>query len=212
MKAKRSSDTFGIRRFAAGAIAVGLVAVTGCSTLDVDTLPAPGANLESRSTFRIVDRTPAAETRGRNLVEASDNGGAGAEEAVTEAMLNNSIMDDAVRTQVARAFESRGYQTSETNPSFEVSFFAGAMHREEFDDWYGHGYGYGAYDSGRYEYTEGVVLIDVRDPLSGDLLWRGSAEALVSDDPEKYGLQVQRAVRKIVERYPQVAARFAEAR
>ena len=43
-----------VRRLSAGAIGAAMVMATACSTLDVETLPAPGANLEGRSTFRIV--------------------------------------------------------------------------------------------------------------------------------------------------------------
>ena len=211
MNANGTSYMLGVRRLAASVIAAGMVVVTGCSTLDVETLPAPGANLEARGTFRIVEHSTSTDSLPRQLVNGeASNAASPVETAVTDAMLNNSIVGRAAGDQVALAFESRGYRMSETNPSFLVSYFAGAMEREDFEDWYGYPYGRG-YNGYSDSYTEGMVVIDVRDPLSGDLLWRGSAEALVSDEPDEYIEQVHRAIRKIVERYPKVAPQYAEA-
>ena len=85
------------------------------------------------------------------------------------------------------------------------------MEREELAEWYGYPHSWG-YNNQVDSYTEGMVLIDVRDPLSGDLLWRGSAEAMVSDEPDEYVEQLSQAIRKIVGRYPKVSPRLARAR
>ena len=201
-----------VRRLSAGAIGAAMVMATACSTLDVETLPAPGANLEGRSTFRIVERAMPNDSLPHELTNGEGyNGASAVESAVTHAMLNNSIVGRAASAQIARAFEARGYQMSETSPTFEISYFAGAMEREELAEWYGYPHSWG-YNNQVDSYTEGMVLIDVRDPLSGDLLWRGSAEAMVSDEPDEYVEQLSQAIRKIVGRYPKVSPRLARAR
>lgn len=211
MNAKWNTYLFGRRRLAACLIAAGVAAGAGCSTLDVETLPAPGANLEGRGTFRIVDRPMPNDTLPHDLANGEGQGSASpVESAVTEAMLNNSIVGRAARDEIVESFEARGYRMAETNPSFEISYFAGAMEREEFGDWYGYPYDWG-HDAYVDSYTEGMVLIDVRDPLSGELLWRGSSEAMVSDEPDEYVKQLSRAIRKIIERYPKVSPHYAEA-
>jgi hypothetical protein len=52
------------------------------------------------------------------------------------------------------------------------------------------------------QYKEGTVIVDVIDPETLDLLWRGSATATLGDDPEQNTKALQKAAVAIVEKFP----------
>jgi hypothetical protein len=57
------------------------------------------------------------------------------------------------------------------------------------------------------------VIVDVFDPGSRELLWRGSATARMSEDPMQDMKELQRVARAIVKRFPRsTAPRLASVR
>ena len=48
-----------------------------------------------------------------------------------------------------------------------------------------------------YTYTRGTLIIDLWDPGTKKLVWRGSATAVVKENPKKSEKQIQKAVKKI---------------
>src|SRR5690606_15914200 len=95
-----------------------------------------------------------------------------------------------------------GYRMTSVDPDFEVAYYARAIDRLEVTN-VNRGYYSRYYDDIRvYEYTEGTVVIDVVDPSTKELLWRGSGVATVSDNPRKYARQLNEAVSEIVGRFP----------
>lgn len=178
------------RRLSFGILMTALIAGTGCSTLRVDALAAPGADFGQRATFRIVERS--ARVDSVRPIRTSN------------VMLNNSIIDQMLRDDIRRAFEDRGYTMTDVDPDFEVAYYARAIERIEVsnvDRGYYTYYGYRDYRD-VYEFTEGTVVIDVVNPETKDLLWRGSGVAAVSDNPKKYARQLSEAVGEIVQRFP----------
>lgn len=194
----------GVRRWSATVAVAGLVASAGCSTLDVESLPAPGVDLAGRTTFRILMGPPPIDSIRSDLLLDGDVGAPVVDEPVVHAMINNPIVEEGVREQVRRAFEGRGYRMVGTEPAFDVRFSATAV--EKVDEVTGaYPFGWGDYCCYSDEYTEGTVIIDVLDSRTGELLWRGSGEARVSEDPDKYVRQVNHAIRKVIERYPRAS-------
>jgi hypothetical protein len=171
------------------AVVAAALFTSACSTLQVRTLGAPDANFVNLRTFRIL------EVPAPIVIDAQPAWS-------DEPMLNNSITYRAGLMAVRAALEMRGFVYDEQSPDFHVAFYASAQEKLDLNDW-GYGYGYG-YCCGPYitEYTEGTVIIDVVDPASNQLIWRGSGVADVSDKPEKYMRQQQKAIVKIVERFP----------
>ncbi len=51
------------------------------------------------------------------------------------------------------------------------------------------------------------MIVDVVDPSSHELLWRGQGRAQVSDDPDKYASQLETAVDKIIAKFPERSGR-----
>jgi hypothetical protein len=194
MKSKRASMARMYPRRSLGGLLVGLVALSGCSTLRVESLPAPDANFSRSATFMIVERP----TQVDMVRPASFS---------PSVMLNNPIVDQMVRAEIRRSFESRGYTLTSENPDFVVAYTARAIEQVDIDD-RDYPYRYDDYPYRYndccyiYEFTEGAVMIDVVDPETNELLWRGSGVATVSEDPQEYMRQLSRIIDSVVDRFP----------
>jgi hypothetical protein len=119
----------------------------------------------------------------------------------TKPMLNNQITLETGQAFLRQALLERGFVEDPVNPDFEVAFYASAQERLDVRDW---GYGYCCYydDYDVYVYTEGTVLIDLVNPRTQNLMWRGSGVASVSDNPRKYMEKVGDIIYEIIERVP----------
>jgi hypothetical protein len=209
----------------AGAVVAAITACSSGSKLKVRTTTEPGVNLTALHTFYVL-RPP---TRSANARPLSAN----------DPMLDNSITNNELRSDLAQAFQSRGYvAVAPQNADFQVAYFAGT--KEKFDTtywgptyapgwrysyyggrgwawpYYGPGYFNGPYyyDGGASinEYTQGQVIVDVTDPRTKELLWRGQGVEPVSNDPAKYNSQLEGVVNAIVAKFPQATARMATGR
>lgn len=201
---------------AAGVI---VAAITGCSSgsgLQVRTTAEPGANLTGLHTFFVL----APPTRQANAAPLS----------VNDPMLDNSITNKALCRDLAQAFQSRGYvPATRENADFVIAYYAGT--KEKFDTtywgptfdrgwrysyrgrrawawpYYGAGYVGGPfYDRGGISVTsqtQGQVIVDVTDPRTSELLWRGQGVEPVSSDPVTYASDLQGVVDAIVAKFPQ---------
>ena len=147
-------------------------------------------------------------------------------------MLNNSITNRQLRNDLVQGFEGKGYALDSSNPDFQVAYYAGTKQKMDTTFWnpgpayrYGYrGYGrrgsrfawawpwyssYSPYSAYRYgpiaqvqEYTQGCVIVDVIDPKTQELLWRGQGIANVSSDPAKYAKELAQSVNAVLKRFP----------
>jgi hypothetical protein len=129
-------------------------------------------------------------------------------------MLVNSIANRVLRQAIVLGLASQGYVVDETDPDFTVAVYASAREKLQVTYWdYGYpwrprwwsGWGRGRIGPTVTEYTEGTVIIDVIDPASRDLLWRGRGVALVSDDEREYLKHLRNTVAAILEKFPHAA-------
>jgi Domain of unknown function (DUF4136) len=51
-------------------------------------------------------------------------------------------------------------------------------------------------------YTEGSLIVDLYDAATRKMVWRGVAQATVSDKPEKNALKIDKSLAKMFARYP----------
>lgn len=191
------------------------------SGVKVRTMVEPGTSLTELRTFYVL----IPPTRSANAAPLS----------VNDPMLENSITNSRLRADLAQAFEGKGYAvTSQQNADFLVAYYAGT--KEKFDTtywgpsyapgwrysyrgrrgWAWPYYGAGWYDSayrgygpGRMSvssYTQGQVIVDVTDPRTNELLWRGQGVEPVSNDPVKYANALQGVVKAIVAKFPSETA------
>jgi hypothetical protein len=159
-----------------------------CNPVQVRTVVAPGADFSNRKTFRLMTPKP------RGDVRATQN----------DPLLVNSIAYRRIRESTRSGMEAKGYTFADSTASMSVAVYASAKDKLDVRTW-GYGYGWRRWPREQtevYEYTQGTVIIDVIDPTSKELLWRGQGKAEVSDDPNKYAEELDKTINKILEKFP----------
>ncbi|PYO43138.1 MAG: hypothetical protein DMD33_06985 [Gemmatimonadetes bacterium] len=175
------------------AIAALALGMSGCGPrIDVRTVANPETGIGSRRTFRVL---PVPERR------------SGPSSSPNDPMLVNSVSNHALRNDLVEAFEDRGYVETDTAPDFEVAYYASAKEKLDVTAWdYGYAWrprwwrGWGPADV--TEYTEGSVIIDVIDPTTKQLLWRGRGVAAVSDNERTYESDLKKTVTAVLDKFP----------
>jgi hypothetical protein len=196
--------------------AAGVVTLAGCaSAINVRTALSPDASLHGLHTFRVLP-TPKPKI-------------AGAVSSTNDPMLVNSISNRALRTDLAQEFAGLGYVATDSNPDFCVAYYASTKQQLDVTYWdYGYawqpgwwsgwgrrwGRGWGrdwGMQSGPVvtQYTQGTVIIDVIDPKSKELLWRGQGIAAVSDNEQQYEQDLKATVEAIVDKFPGASTQAA---
>jgi hypothetical protein len=206
-----------------GAFVLTAAACSSGSGIQVRTALSPDASLTGLHTFSVL----AAPERSSNAPALPAN----------DPMLDNSITNQQLRTDLVQGLEGKGYTLSGSNPDFEVAYYTGTKQKMDTTYWnpgpsyrYGYrGFGlrsnrfawawpwyssyspYSAYS--RYgpiaqvqEYTQGCVIVDVIDPKTQELLWRGQGVASASTDPATYAKEIGQSVSAILKKFPQNAA------
>jgi hypothetical protein len=59
------------------------------------------------------------------------------------------------------------------------------------------------------QYTQGTVILDVFDPKTKDLLWRGQGVAAVTDNERGYERDLKKTVEAIVDKFPAASGKVA---
>jgi hypothetical protein len=170
-------------------IAIAMSAACHSGNVQVNTLAAPNAQLTGRSTFRIL---PTPSPRGVTL-------------SAQDPMLQNSITYQALRDELSKDMQSRGYSAATGGSAdLDVAYYATAQPKLDVQTWdYGYtwrGFPRRAVDVSQYE--QGTVLVDVIDPRTHELLWRGQGIAHVSTNPSKYSDELRHTVDAIVKKFP----------
>jgi hypothetical protein len=172
-----------------------ILALAGCASVDVRTVKSPDANLRSLQTFNVM---PNPKPRQPGVQAESDP------------MLVNSVSNRALRADLVKGFEGRGYGVSE-KPDFTVAYYASTKEKLDitywdygyanYPGWWGPGYGFDAPTA--TQYTQGTVIVDVVNPNTNELLWRGQGVATVSDNEPQYEEQLWKTVKAILDKFPQ---------
>jgi len=126
--------------------------------------------------------------------------------------IDNPIVDSRIRMAVENQLREQGF-VKKTNGSadFWVGYHAAVQSKLDvntIDTYYGYGRRWGGgvvvTETQVYEYDEGTLVIDIVDPKTRKLVWRGSAQAEVniSKKPEKRQERVNKAVRMILNQFP----------
>jgi hypothetical protein len=177
-----------------------VIMLAGCaSRVEVRTMAAPEVSFAGLQTFRVLSGP--ARRDGRVVSGADDP------------MINNSIANRLIRESIVTAFHSRGYALDETRPDIAVAFYASTREKLDITAW-DYGYppypGYPGYPRWRYprtwqtvtEYTEGTVIVDVINPRTRELMWRGEGKAALSDDLDRQVKELARAAEAIIAKFP----------
>jgi hypothetical protein len=132
-----------------------------------------------------------------------------------DARVYNKLVALRVTGAVEDVLNGKGYGMAEDAPDFLVGWHAaiwGRLDVREVDRYYGYGHRRwrGRYGGTMYrdvqvrEYEEGMLILDIVDGKSRELVWRGSAQAEIRSDvgPQKKEERIRRAAEKILEQFP----------
>ncbi len=107
----------------------------------------------------------------------------------------NQFELERVSNAVESGLVEKGYQRA-ANGDFLLKVFAGKGRI------LGTGYGWSGLDTRVYE--EGTLVIDMVDPMTNNLIWRGSAVKTLEQDPtpERQTENIANAVRAVLKNFP----------
>ena len=115
--------------------------------------------------------------------------------------LNSELVKKQIEAALVRDLTSRGLSQSESGPAdLNVAYHFGSERKTEVEaypaGWRGWGTRYV-----RVPYADGTLVIDLRDPSTHSLVWRGISREEQSDATKIRG-KLDAMVRKPIERYP----------
>jgi hypothetical protein len=116
----------------------------------------------------------------------------------SDAMSISPFLFHRASQAIEAALASRGFTKNIENPDFNIAMHAGADRRVNVNS-YGYWGGPGANLS---EYTEGTLIIDIIDPITNQLAWRGSASGVIDDPGRANQEDINTAVFNILEKFP----------
>ena len=115
--------------------------------------------------------------------------------------LNSELTKKRIDADIERALTARGLIKIESGRSdLNVRYRFGSARKVELETYPAGWRGYGTRVV-RVPYTEGTLVIDLRDPSTRSLVWRGIARE-EKNDPYKIEQKLDDMVRKAVEKYP----------
>lgn len=130
--------------------------------------------------------------------------------------IDNELVDRRIRAAVEASLQSKGFErVSRNDEDFRVAYYIEFKRKLGgsslslglgFGGYgrYGGGVGYG---TGRSDYEVGILIIDIIDARSNEVIWRGSGSRVLYEgsDPDKATRIVNEAVDKILGYFPPVS-------
>jgi hypothetical protein len=123
-----------------------------------------------------------------------------------------SLLDRRVRGAIEAELESKGIARVDRSAAKALVTYHIGVEKKLDVNTINTGYGYGRYGGfgGIHstttvtEYQEGTLLIDVVDPTSKQLVWRGAGQARIREysTPDEREQRVKEAVKLILEKFP----------
>jgi hypothetical protein len=128
------------------------------------------------------------------------------------AQQRNDLLEGRIRNATVNELTGKGLSSVTSNPDLYVTYHVGAQDKVDIQSW-GYGYGYGRYGGAyggagggidTYNYTEGTLIIDLIDSSTKQLVWRGTAQGVIDDNPspEKLTENINNVVARILTNYP----------
>ena len=114
--------------------------------------------------------------------------------------LNSDLVKKKIEADIARDLTARGLEMTTGRPDLNVRYRFGSVHKAEIERYPAGWRGFGTRVV-RVPYTEGTLVIDLRDPSTRSLVWRGIASEEKSDGTKIEG-KLDDMVRKSIDKYP----------
>ena len=114
--------------------------------------------------------------------------------------LNSELVKKQIENDIVRDLSARGLEVVTGRADLNVRYRFGSARKAELES---HPAGWRGLGTRvvRVPYTEGTLVIDLRDPATRSLVWRGIASEEKSDGAKIEG-KLNDMVRKTVEKYP----------
>ena len=114
--------------------------------------------------------------------------------------LNSELVKKKIEADIARDLTARGLEMTTGRSDLNVRYHFGSVRKAEIERYPAGWRGFGTRVV-RVPYTEGTLVIDLRDPSTRSLVWRGIASEEKSDGTKIEG-KLDDMVRKSIEKYP----------
>ena len=114
--------------------------------------------------------------------------------------LNSELVKKRIEADIIRDLTARGLEVTTGKSDLNVRYHFGSVRKAEIERYPAGWYGMGTRIV-RVPYTEGTLVIDLRDPSTRSLVWRGIASEEKSDGTKIEG-KLDDMVRKSIEKYP----------
>ena len=114
--------------------------------------------------------------------------------------LNSELVKKKIEADIVRDLTARGLEVTTGRSDLNVRYHFGSVRKAEVERYPAGWYGMGTRVV-RVPYTEGTLVIDLRDPSTRSLVWRGIASEEKSDGTKIEG-KLDDMVRKSIEKYP----------
>lgn len=121
---------------------------------------------------------------------------------------SNALLDQRIKQAVNDQLAKEGFTVNDSAPDVLMAYHTGVENKVDVTDW---GYTYGSYYYGYprrdvtvTSYEQGTLIVDMIDGHTKELVWRGSAQAtlLQNPTPEKIQQRLNEAVGKMFQYYP----------
>ena len=182
-----------------GMIIVGML--SACSTMRVTSDYDPFANFSGLRTFAWISDI---------------------QEKTGDPQIDDPVLDATIRNAIEVQLELQGYEKRTVDPpNFLIGYHAAIDRRLEvrtinkvYSDFPDLGWdsfdnrfifrGEEETETKVFEFEEGTLILDVVDPETKDLIWRGSAKAEIkfADNPEKREERIKESIRLILKNFP----------
>jgi len=114
--------------------------------------------------------------------------------------LNSELVKKRIEADIARDLTARGLEMTTGRPDLNIRYHFGSVRKAEIERYPAGWRGFGTRVV-RVPYTEGTLVIDLRDPSTRSLVWRGIASEEKSDGTKIEG-KLDDMVRKSIDKYP----------
>ena len=114
--------------------------------------------------------------------------------------LNSELVKKRIEADIAHDLMTRGLEITTGRSDLNVRYHFGSVRKAEIERYPAGWRGFGTRVV-RVPYTEGTLVVDLRDPSTRSLVWRGIASEEKSDGT-KIQSKLDDMVRKAIEKYP----------
>jgi hypothetical protein len=121
----------------------------------------------------------------------------------------NQLMDQRILSALEEELAKKGLRKVDTGGDVLVGYQASVKNEQQFTTFnngfgpgWGYGWGGGISTTTATNIPVGTLVIDMMDPVKKQLVFRATASETLSDKPEKNTEKIQKAIKKIFEKYP----------